>query len=267
MADSVESKPRVRSPAYPSVGLEDALAKAKILYDKEGQGRHPIPATTIARDWEYSSLNGSALTTISALKQFGLLTEIDVEEDRPRQLKLSQIALNLIVRKSDSKEWLESAKSIALLPKLYTRLWKLYSWPLPSDDTIRTYLELEEKFNTKFIASIIKDYKRTIEVAKLASGDKMTEVGGGADNEQSPPGGEEEAVNQQGINDSEKPKGQIRPPAGIRQAVFPGEAGDVVVRWPAILTAAEYDDIEGWLDMLKRNIKRSVKPEESEPNN
>ena len=47
-------------------------------------------------------------------------------------------------------------------------------------------------------------------------------------------------------------------PAGYKQAVLPSDAGDVVMRWPAVLTPAEYEDLEAWIDMLKRTIKRSV---------
>jgi hypothetical protein len=50
-------------------------------------------------------------------------------------------------------------------------------------------------------------------------------------------------------------------PASVKQDVFTTDAGEVVVRWPDFLTAEEFSDIEGWLDMLKRKIKRSVKSE------
>lgn len=177
--ETPQKSTRVRSPAYPSLGLPDAIVRARTLYEKEAQGRVPIAAEVIARDWEYASLNGSALTTISALKQFDLLNELEVGDGKPRQLKLTPGALCLVVRKSDDPDWLKAARAAALRPKLYDRLWKKYGWPLPSIESVRHYLELDEGYNTKFINGIISDYKATIGLAKLGDGDKISDTGAG----------------------------------------------------------------------------------------
>jgi hypothetical protein len=52
--------------------------------------------------------------------------------------------------------------------------------------------------------------------------------------------------------------------SGIKQNVFSGETGEVIIRWPAVLSPSDLEDLEGWLDMVKRQIKRSVKTEVSE---
>jgi hypothetical protein len=171
MEKTAEKKQRVRSPAYPTFGLPDAIAKAKIIYEKEAHGRHAVPITAIAKDWEYASVNGSVLTSVSALKQFGLVEEIPDKD--PRELKLTAAALNIIVRGEGDPERISAIKSCAMLPKLYGRLWSKYGWPLPSDDAIRPYLELQEHYSGKFIPGIIKDYKATIMFAKLDSSDKI----------------------------------------------------------------------------------------------
>lgn len=44
----------------------------------------------------------------------------------------------------------------------------------------------------------------------------------------------------------------------FREEKYAAEAGEVTFRFPAKITAAEADDIELWLDMLKRKVKRSV---------
>jgi hypothetical protein len=303
---------RIRSPAYPSMSLEAAIGRARTLYDKEGQGRHPIPIMSIARDWDYSSLNGAPLVAIAALKQYGLLEELGVPDGQPRQLQLSPMARDLVVRERTSPEWKEAAKKAALIPKLYSRLWAKYGWPMPSDSTIQTYLELEEHYNRNCIASLIKDYKATISFANVATGDKI------------PPDGEEQAGNgdqppkigdfvqwtSQGmvqfpqplrvvaISDDgaflrvegsmtgipveqtrvePPPKGSAPPPPPElqrppgykppifsqfgeqdKQDVFTLESGSVVVRWPQTLTAAEFEDLDQWIKILLRKIKRSV---------
>ncbi len=71
------------------------------------------------------------------------------------------------------------------------------------------------------------------------------------------------------------PQGEIVPPtpplnphykpavalAGAKQDVFTGQTGDLIVRWPGVVSPDDIEDIEVWLDMLKRKIKRSVKEE------
>lgn len=48
---------------------------------------------------------------------------------------------------------------------------------------------------------------------------------------------------------------------GIKQDTYTTDTGSVVVQWPSVLSAEDLKDLEGWLDMLKRKIKRSVKSE------
>lgn len=323
MSEVAEKAVRVRSPAYPSMGLPEAIEKVTVIYKKEGQGRHPIPAISIAKGWDYSSLNGSALSAISALKQFGLLAEKEVENGKSRLLGLTSDAIQLVVRSRDSVEWKSLVRRVALQPKLYQRLWTKYGWPLPSDDTLRTHLLLDESYNSKFIAGIIRDYKATIELAELDFSDKIPD----ADESQAANGetfGIEKGdwiqwVSQGVAQFSEQrkvigfsddgefvfvaesptgiPKGQAvrvdppprkaemldnantgqaggraakpapvnpnfqppAPPSGSKQDVFTTDNGEVVVRWPAVLSVDDLADIEDWLDMLKRKIKRSVK--------
>lgn len=54
----------------------------------------------------------------------------------------------------------------------------------------------------------------------------------------------------------------IAPTAGMKQDTFTTDTGSVVVQWPSILSSADLEDLENWLDMLKRKIKRSVKSDE-----
>jgi hypothetical protein len=49
------------------------------------------------------------------------------------------------------------------------------------------------------------------------------------------------------------------PPAqGIRQDVFSLGEGTVTIQWPASLSPESFEDLSGWLDILKRKIGRSV---------
>ena len=62
----------------------------------------------------------------------------------------------------------------------------------------------------------------------------------------------------QGQNKQEPPPPIL--PSGMRRAVYPSETGDIILLWPTVLPAADMEDIERWLDMMKRKIKRSIGP-------
>lgn len=51
----------------------------------------------------------------------------------------------------------------------------------------------------------------------------------------------------------------VRP--GLKQDVFTTEAGQFVVQWPASMSADDFEDVKGWLEILTRKIARSVKPD------
>jgi hypothetical protein len=180
MSDESSKKPRTRSPAYPGMNLAEAIDKVKIVYDREGHGRHPVPVTAIAKDWEYSSVNGSVLSAVSALKQFGLLMDVEAEGDS-RKLIVTPEAINIVARAEQSPDRLTAIKTAALSPTLYASLWKKFHWPLPSDDTIREHLEIERGYNPKFIGQIIADFKSTISFAKLTPSDKIDDGEGPAE--------------------------------------------------------------------------------------
>lgn len=51
----------------------------------------------------------------------------------------------------------------------------------------------------------------------------------------------------------------IRPPAlGARQDVFSLNEGQVILQWPAQLSAESYEDFESWIQLQLRKIKRSI---------
>src|SRR5258708_39233732 len=74
---------KFRSPNYPFIGLEDAIAKAEIV--KEEGGLHEVPFRAAMDAWKYKS--GSTSQTIAALKAFGLVTVTG--EGDARKIKLT----------------------------------------------------------------------------------------------------------------------------------------------------------------------------------
>ena len=80
-------KRRERSPSYPSIDLETAIQKLKIVYDQES--RHPVPISAILEHWKYGPKSSYGLVTLAALLKYGLLE--DQRSGIDRVAKVSQI--------------------------------------------------------------------------------------------------------------------------------------------------------------------------------
>lgn len=165
-------KKHMRSPAYPYIGLGEAIEKARLILNAEK--RHPATVDAIATHWKLSTKSSGLKTGISALKKFGLLDE--VKGSKIQQLKLSDLALRILLDEDSSEERKKALKTAALNPEIYRELWEKYSSDLPSDSTLRSYLLLERKFNDVYVDTFIQNYKDTISFAKLTQTDSVLET-------------------------------------------------------------------------------------------
>lgn len=50
--------------------------------------------------------------------------------------------------------------------------------------------------------------------------------------------------------------------ANMRQETFTLSESEILIQFPSNMTMDDYEDFEGWIDILKRKIKRSIKTEE-----
>src|SRR5947209_3318381 len=60
-----------RSPGYPAINLEDAIAKARVLYSHEKKNTTSVEV--LSQHWNYRVTSSGAKLAIAALKKFGLL--------------------------------------------------------------------------------------------------------------------------------------------------------------------------------------------------
>ncbi|MFN7952154.1 MAG: hypothetical protein U0610_10550 [bacterium] len=108
---------------------------------------------------------------MSALKQFGLMEEtgwwrhLAPQADRSRPLAL--------LPESDSRRP-TAIREAALRPKIHEELVKYYPERLPSDQELKTSLELDRGFNPDAIPAFIKQFRDTCEYAALYSDDRLT---------------------------------------------------------------------------------------------
>lgn len=164
MDDSeTSSRRKVRSPSFPFIGLREALDRARAFY--EAEQRNAARPETAAAHWGYSPKSSGGKQTIAALRAFGLL-------EGDTLVKLSGRALRILLDEPEGSENRDRLlKQAALLPPLHSRLWERYGPDLPSAQTLRLTLILDEGFNENSVDDFLGEYKETLEYAKLRTGE------------------------------------------------------------------------------------------------
>lgn len=167
-----------RSPAYPAIPLKTAIERARALYEKEK--RHPAPMAVAAKHWGFSEKSSGGQSAVAALIHFGLLA--DAGTGKARTVKLTDLALRILLdQRPDSPEVMEAIKRAAMHPKIHAELFKKYGIPLPSDESIRTYLILDRSFNEAVVNDLIKEFKDTLTFAKILASDTVEDEDEGDD--------------------------------------------------------------------------------------
>jgi hypothetical protein len=157
--DEPESRKKVRSPSFPFIGLREALDRARTFY--EAEQRNAARPETAAAHWGYSPKSSGGKQTIAALRAFGLV-------DGDALVKLSGRALRILLdEREGSEERLRLVQQAALMPPVHARLWERYGAELPSSQTLRLSLILDEGFNENSVDDFLTEYRETLEYARL----------------------------------------------------------------------------------------------------
>ena len=240
---------KTRSPNYPAISLRAAIQFVKMVWD-EAQ-RHPVPLKTVVEDyWELATSSSRGHQIVGALRAFGL---IETEgRGTLRLLRVSDIGAKIVSGHSESPSMIRTA---AIIPKVHGDLWARYSASgLPPDRTIEQFLihDYNPPFNKATVGKFIAQFRDTISFAELAQHDILDDDDSTAEN----------AVFKENDDSTkhEQPSSirRIKPVPGTKQEIFALDQGEVVIQWPTSLTEADYEDIEPWIDILKRKIKRCV---------
>ena len=161
-----------RSPAYPFVPLERALARAGELW--RAVGRADMDVDSARQHWGYGPSSSGGIQTEAALKQFELL-EVGGRGDE-RRLKLSELAVRLVGdRVSDASERRRLIEQAALNPKIHRELWERWRDVLPVAE-VRRYLtkDRDPGFNEKGANDLIAEYQKTISYMGLVGSEPGT---------------------------------------------------------------------------------------------
>lgn len=241
-AEERETARRQRSPQHPAFSLKDAIEKARLLYEKVGNTK--VSAFVVVSYWGYSEKSSSGLRAIATMADFGLVS-VDGTGDAKR-IGISDLG-RILVRHPDSQseEYRDALVKAAMSPKIHRDLREHFSSGLPNDDGALAW-ELEQKFEFQpsAIPAFMAQLRETFGLVMPAFGDKVGEKRG---------------------NGHEKPPlDPPKPRPGMKQEVFSLAGGDVVLQWPAQMTADEYEDFKGWLRLIERKAGRAVQSHDPE---
>lgn len=238
--------PRERSPSFPFISLEKAIARAEAFYRE--YSKHPARIQNAVNVWKYNPKSSGGKRTIAALKAFGLLVDIGSAGDK--KVKLTEIAIQIIADKRPGKRE-EAIRLAALMPKAFKDHWDVWGTKRPPDQECISELSIEKGFTTGAAEKFIKVYDETIHYVGLTENDTLSEI----DEDSSLISSNENAGNKGGVSFLPPPSKE----KNMSQDTFTLDEGQVVLQWPKDMSEDNYEDFEAWLNLMMKKIKRSVK--------
>ena len=161
-----KSKTKPRSPAYPSIALEEAIERAHQIYKHEQKNKAHV--STIFSHWGYTTKSGSARLALASLKYYDLIN-IEGSGDN-RKVQLTDLALDILLdEREDSKERKEAIKKAALSPAINLELWDKYEGRLPSAKELEFSLKREKRFTERGVREFLPHFWNTLKYANLES--------------------------------------------------------------------------------------------------
>ncbi len=152
-------KKQHRSPAYPYIDLEDAVGKARIVWDKER--KNPTTAEIFGSHWDYAKGSSAVALIVSAMRQYGLI------EGKGTQVRLTDLAVKIMFSDEGSEEKKLALQQAFLGPQLYKNLWDKYNLDLPSNESLKNYMVRDGGYNDKMVSILISNYKKSLDFASM----------------------------------------------------------------------------------------------------
>jgi hypothetical protein len=292
--DTAETGKKVvdRSPNFPIIALEEAVRRAKLVYDNDR--RNSTSLSVLLTHLGYGAKKtGTSGRVVSALRQFGLL------DFQGGSYRISEAAFQ-IFNKSNEAERLEVLRTCARQPAMFREILTQYKDGLPSDPTFRDFLIFQKEFNPGSVDNFIRVFKASMQFAKLvpgaytpqteaenvtvAVGDYVQWESQGALQFESPRKvwmvspdgafvmveGSPTGIPMEQVTKTDPPPAAagvphaatmlaMKPPQGIAREVFSLGEGEAVLQWPTTLDADGIEDLEAWLALVVKKLKRLKK--------
>ena len=249
-----------RSPNFPFITLEKALGRAETFYNAERQKAAAVP---VAVDyWGYAEKSSGGIQTVAALKSYGLIE--DIGKGEKRKIKLTDLALQILMPRPDSMERSSAIKQAALIPKQMRDVFNKWQDQAPSEPSLRWYLIREKNFSEESATDFIKIWNKNKYFSGLYNSSIMDVV-----KESNPElyASVAETVTQQGITGPR----QFQVEAGVssRAAIIKtekviGPEGDIVLQFSGEPSIETYEFLKDYIDLrLKTLTRKREKSEET----
>ncbi|MGA3303933.1 MAG: hypothetical protein ABSC72_11685 [Methylovirgula sp.] len=242
---------KARSPAYPAIGLKEAIEAVTRIYKEDYQ--NPIPREVAAKHMGYSGLNGKSLGALSALLKYGLL------EGRGNDTRVSDRAVHIIAYEPGTTPRADAIQEAMTGPELFVDLDLRFQNGRASDQAIRAYL-LTQKFIPAAADHALRSYRETkaLVTAESEAYNKLLIERGGVT-------GQAEVHDMEMIaqtrNEAKKGEGLGPIPDYLTRPIqekFSLDEGEVTLTLPSRLSAASYQDLEDRLTIILRGVKRRM---------
>ena len=190
-----------------------------------------------------------------------------------RKFQLSEGAVRIALDPDPHSEKRKAAiKRAALAPKTHQELWEKYG-PAEglSDILLKTYLTLDRRdegkapYSDSSADDVIKVYRDAITFASLTKSDILAPDTAGKDTRPTEAKKDAERVaphtetqSGQGEGPSLPSERRLSPKVGVEEDVFVLDEGHVVFQWPERLSRASFEDLESWMEIQLRKIKRRI---------
>ena len=162
---------RVRSPSFPFIGLEKAIARAREFYYGERMGR--VHVSVAPQHWSYNEKSSGSIQTLAALVAFGLMSYEGRKEKR--SVALTEAARVILLGSDGPRQ--QTIQECALKPNIHKTLWEHFEEKIPSDGKLRDYLLFDHKppFNENVVDQFILQFRATLKFSKLTSNGSIPE--------------------------------------------------------------------------------------------
>ncbi len=240
-------KSRTRSPNYPFIPLDRAIAKAELLWNKDGKVGAPRDVTL--SHLGHNTESGAALRTISALKGFGLI------RGEEGHIYLTNLAEKIILYRHDKRKQLEARREAVVRYPIYKILLERYGGRFPSKETLTAELIRKHNFNPKAVKGFLKSFFQTIKFAGLWKDEDVTDGDATVDEESGEI--EEDYVEEQSVEEAGVTKKMTETKKAMTFLISENNWATITFsRWPV-----DSDDLEALKSYIDVSIGRLKKKE------
>ena len=241
---------RERSPSYPLISLKVALDRLREFEDHFK--RTPADPSKIGAAWGLKS-KSQIDRSIAALRYFGLLEY--QKSSNGHQVVLSEEGRKY-VRAQQEEIKQKVARDAALRPKVIAEFWHKWGENRPADAVCLDNLVFSNAFSTSGAKRFLKVYDATIAFAGFSKSDKIESD---YEDDSSTNDDSADAVLPNDTQSLQQPhrlrqEGQT----GMKEDVFTLAEGDVILKWPELLSRDSFEDLKAWTEIVFRKIERKV---------